>query len=68
MNEKLQEFIVKLSDLMEEYDAHILGYSDMYEKHHFEITVDSKSSVYLDNSQEMEADIINADNLRNLIK
>ena len=30
MNEKLQEFISKLADLMEEYDAHILGYSDMY--------------------------------------
>ena len=68
MNQKLQEFISKLADLMKEYDAHILGYSDMYEKHYFEMAVDSKNTVYLDNIHEMEADIIYADNLGNLIK
>lgn len=65
MNEKLQEFISKLADLMEEYDAGIEALVDFDDVDEFSISV-------RENGKELRVDLntdwIDSYKLRNLIK
>lgn len=65
MNEKLQEFISKLSDLMEEYDADIEALMDFDDFDKFSISVRENEK---ESRVELNTDWIDSYKLRNLIK
>ena len=65
MNEKLQEFIGKLADLTEEYDADIEALMDFDDFDEFAISVRDNEK---ESRVELNTDWIDSYKLRNLIK